>query len=92
MDVNTPRFAEDQERFEEVADLAERQDGPQPEIGSARMMLCLYGDNGLPPEDEFAMLAAMEDYVGRGLRRVDINTAYWQDVVLYLPRDEDAAG
>lgn len=86
MDVNDPRFAEYQEKFDTVADLAERMEGPQPEVGSARLMLCLYGDNGLPPDDEFALLDELEDYVGRGLRRVDVNTAYWQDVVLYVPQ------
>jgi len=85
MDVNDPKFAEYQARFETLAGMAEKVPGPAPAIASARYFLCLYGDNGLPPDEEFAMLATLDNFVGNGLKRVDMSTGYWEDVILFVP-------
>lgn len=87
MDIENPRFADYQKRFEEVAELAERIPGPAPEIASARYFLCLYGENGLTPDEEFALLDAMENFIGEGLKRVDMNTNYWEEIVLFVPKE-----
>lgn len=84
MDINDPRFADYQARFEHLAAMAEPIPGPAPAIASARYFLCLYGENGLTPDEEFAMLATLDDYVGKGLKRVDISTSYWEEIVLFV--------
>lgn len=84
MDINHPRFEEYQTRFEALADMVVTQKGAQPELASAKMMLCLYGDNGLSPEDEFAQLEKLEDHLGQGLKHLEMATNYWHDVILYV--------
>ena len=84
MDVNDKRFEDYQQQFEAIAELAETTQGAQPEAASAKHMLCLYGDNGLDSDEEFALLKELEAYVGEGLKRVDIDTNYWQDTILYV--------
>lgn len=84
MDTGNPRFEEYQARFEQVGELAEKVAGPAPAIASARYFLCLYGENGMSPQDEFAMLDTLESFVGEGLKRVDISTSYWEDTVLFV--------
>ena len=86
MDIENPRFAEYQARFEQVAELAERINGPAPAIASARHYLCLYGENGLAPEEEFTLLDTWESFVGEGLTRVNVSTSYWEEIVLFVPQ------
>jgi len=84
MDTNDPHFEEYQTRFEQVAELAEKVAGPAPAIASARYFLCLYGENGMTPDEEFAMLDRLESFVGEGLKRVDVSTSYWEDTILFV--------
>lgn len=86
MDTEHAQWDQYQARFEEVAELAEDVDGPAPEIASAKLFICLYGENGMSPEDEFTMLDNLEKYIGEGLKRVDVRTAYWEDTVLFVPK------
>lgn len=84
MHIEDPRWEEYENRFREVAERVNMQKGPQPEVASAQLFLCLYGDNGLTPEQEFEALARLEQQVEQ-LRGTTILTAYWEDLVLYLP-------
>jgi hypothetical protein len=52
-------------------------------LGDGRYYLCLLGENGLPPEEEFALLALIAQQTP--LYRVDVDTDYWQDIILYVP-------
>ena len=84
MDVNDPQFAEYQAAFEKVAELAEPMEGAQPTIAGARYFLCLYGENGITPEEEFQTLKTLDDFMGNGLKKVTMQTGYWEDIVLYV--------
>lgn len=87
MDINDPRFEEYQTRFEALAEQVEDgKSGPQPEIGSAKYFLCLYGENGLPPEEEFELLQTLKEHLEDGLQKTTIQTSQWEDIILYLPR------
>jgi len=88
MNVEHPRFPEYQEKFEALANKVDGQKGPQPEISSAHLFLCLYGDNAMNPEEEFAMLAELAQHVGEGLQKTTIQTAYWEELILYVPKVE----
>lgn len=85
MDVENPQFAQYEARFRQLADRVERLKGADPAIASAKYLLCLYGENGLSPEDEFEMLARLEGYADDGLKCAEVETYYWEDLVLYVP-------
>jgi hypothetical protein len=84
MNVEDPRWDEYEARFRELAERVELQKGPQPELASAQLHLCLYGDNAMTPEQEFDVLDQFEQRASQ-LKGTEILTAYWEDVVLYLP-------
>ena len=85
MDVDNPRFEEYERRFRQVAGRADHIRGASPAIASARYHLCLYGENGLSPEEEFALLERLEAHAGDGLKCAEVETYYWEDLVLYIP-------
>lgn len=84
MNIEDPRWEEYENRFRSLAENVPLQKGPQPELASAQLLLCLYGDNGLPPEQEFDALNKLEQALPQ-LKGTEMQTAYWQDIVLYLP-------
>ncbi len=84
MHVEDPRWDDYENRFRALAGRVTLQKGPQAEAASAELMLCLYGDNGLSSEQEFEVLARLEQAEER-LRGTEVVTAYWEDVLLYLP-------
>ncbi|WP_303673971.1 hypothetical protein [Vampirovibrio chlorellavorus] len=84
MDIEDPRWEEYEARFRALAEAVGVAKGPQPELASAEMMLFLYGENGLAPEQEFDMLAKLE-VKAADLKGTEMQTAYWEDIVLYLP-------
>ena len=92
MDINHPQFDDYREQFEELADCVVADKGPQNDIASTSLFLCLYGDNGMDVDAEFSMLKELETYMGKGLKRADVETAYWQEVVLYVPADDIREG
>lgn len=83
MDIESTRWEEWEQRFRALAERAEPAK-TTPDIGGSRHYLCLYGENGLPPEQEFTELEMMETLPG-GVMKVDVDTAYWQDTVLFVP-------
>jgi len=90
MDVTHPQFEDYRTRFEALADLVPVEPGRRPEVSSARHFLCLYGDNGMSAAEEFALLDILDTYFHRGLKRMDVETAYWQDTILYVPQETES--
>lgn len=83
MHIEDPRWDEYERRFRAIAKKIELHKGPHPEVASAQVHLCLYGENGLTPEKEFAMLAKLEESPN-AVKGIEILTSYWEDLVLYL--------
>ena len=84
MHIEDPRWDEYENRFRALAERVGLKKGPQAEAASAELMLCLYGDNGLTPEQEFEVLGRLEQAEDR-LKGTEVLTAYWEDLLLYLP-------
>ncbi|MBY0404728.1 MAG: hypothetical protein K2X66_12570 [Cyanobacteria bacterium] len=85
MDINDPRFEQFEERFRALAEQAELVETAKPSLNASRYYLCLYGENGLPPEEEFEFLDKMAAEAGKTLKRLEVDTDYWQDLVLFVP-------
>lgn len=84
MNIEDPRWDEYENRFRSVAEQVDLQKGPQPELASAQLLLCLYGDNGLAPNQEFEVLDKLTQSINQ-VKGTEMQTAYWEDIVLYLP-------
>ncbi len=84
MNIEDPRWEEYEARFRDLAEHVELQKGPQPELASAQLHLCLYGDNAMTPEQEFEALAHLQSKAD-SLKGTEVSTSYWEDLVLYLP-------
>ena len=84
MDTDHPRWAAYEARFMAVADLAEPLRPPAPPLDRCQLYLCLFGENGLTPDEEFAFLDRLDDAVGCGLQKVVIETSYWEETVLFV--------
>lgn len=80
-----PRWEAYEARFRALAFLADEAPVSHTPLDACQYYLCLYGDNGLPCEEEFALLAAMEPYAGSGLKKRTVQTGYWEDIVLFVP-------
>jgi len=84
MNIEDPRWEEYETKFRDLAERVPLQKGPQPELASAKLFLCLYGDNAMSPEQEFDALNRLEK-AADSVRGAEILTAYWEDILLYLP-------
>lgn len=84
MNIEDPRWEEYETRFRDLAEKVDLQKGPQPEVASAQLHLCLYGENAMTPDEEFETLDRFKEVMG-SLKGTEISTSYWEDVVLYLP-------
>jgi hypothetical protein len=84
MDVNHERFDEYEKRFLEVAEEAELHEGQRPPLGEMTHYLCLYGENGLEPEEEFSLLETLAKQPEGKLKKVEVDADYWQEVVLFV--------
>lgn len=85
MDTNHPRWDEYQARFDELATMADAVQPPAPPLDTCTLYLCLYGENGLTPDEEFACFDRFDQAIGDNLKKVTIETAYWEDTVLFIP-------
>jgi hypothetical protein len=87
MDVNAPQWDAYIQQFETVAQRAQpwigKDKSSRPNLADAQLYLCLYGENGLTPDEEFAMLDTLAQ--ANPLYRVDVETAYWLETVLFVP-------
>jgi hypothetical protein len=82
MDVQDPLWDRYEQRFMALANTVELSKGPLPLVSSARLMLCLYGENGLTPDQEFALLDTLEANQ-KTLQGTTMTTAYWEDIILF---------
>ena len=87
MDVNHERFGEYETAFNALAEEATAWEGDKPALDSMSIYLCLYGDNGLSVEDEFALLEQLNvkqsEHIDT-LWRIDIEADYYQDIILFV--------
>jgi hypothetical protein len=84
MDTNHAEFEAFEARFLALAEGAERVEGEaKPALDKTQAFLCLYGDNGLSVEEEFAILSQFEANL-EALEKIEVETGYWQDTVLFL--------
>lgn len=84
MNIEDSRWEAYERRFRALAEDITLHQGPQPELASSAMLLCLYGDNAMTSDQEFETLAEMEK-AKADLKGAAIETSYWEDIVLYLP-------
>jgi hypothetical protein len=84
VDIESPQWEEYETRFRALAEQLSMHKGPDPNLPKAKIHLCLYGENGLTPEQEFALLDRLEQQAAQ-IRGVEIQTSYWEDLVLFLP-------
>jgi hypothetical protein len=85
MDCEAPEFEGYEARFRALAETVEAHEGLKPVLTSVRLYLCLYGENGLRPPEELAMLAELEATPKAQLRKLEIEADYWQELVLFIP-------
>lgn len=83
MDYESPYWEEWESKFRELAEAAQ-QVPVTGDIKGAKHYLCLYGDNGLTPEEELRELEEMGRHKS-AIKRVEVDTSYWQDTVLFIP-------
>lgn len=84
MDINHPQWEDYQQRFEALAEKACQVPKENSELPQAERFLCLYGENGLSPEDEFAMLDRLDALPEGQLKKIEVDTPIWQDTVLFV--------
>ncbi len=86
MNYEAPQWEDWENRFRQLAEQATLVTGTAEaaKIRGAKHYLCLYGDNGLTPDEEFAELERMSSQTSQ-LKRVEVDTSYWQDTVLFVP-------
>ena len=87
MDVNHERFSEYESAFNALAQQATHWQGDKPALDSMALYLCLYGDNGLAVEEEFALLETLKTRTAENtdaLWRIDIEADYYQDIILFV--------
>lgn len=84
MDIHGPDWERYEAQFMRLAEDIELQKAPLPALSSAKMMLCLYGENGLSPEQEFTLLNTLAKEKDR-LEGAIMTTAYWEDIILFVP-------
>lgn len=85
MDIENPRFEEYEQRFRTLAVEAQLVKTAEPSLNASRYFLFLYGENGLQPEEEFHLLDLMQAEAGKSLKKLEVDTDYWQDIVLFVP-------
>jgi hypothetical protein len=85
MNIESPQWEQYETLFRRLADTATVVKVPKPALDQCRYFLCLYGENGMPEADEFEMLAHIEQQDPSGRYRLEVDTDYWQDTVLFVP-------
>lgn len=85
MNVESPQFEAYDARFRTLAEKVELVSVAKPSLNSCQLFLFLYGENGLSEEAEFEALAKLESVNPEDLRRLEVDTDYWQDIVIFWP-------
>lgn len=85
MDVNHPQWEAYQNAFEALAEQVPLWPQPTvPDLTRAEHYLCLYGENGLEPDEEFALLETLRQNQPRLFKR-EVETSYWLETILFCP-------
>ena len=85
MNIEAPEFDEYERRFRELAEEAdEPEPADKPTLTDTQLFLCLYGENGLSVADELDLLAKLEATPKEKLEKLEVDTDYWQDTVLFV--------
>ena len=83
MDTESEQWPEWESRFTALADAVQATEN-RALLAEAESLLCFYGENGLTPEEEFAELTRLVSEQA-SLRKILVETSYWQDIVLFIP-------
>ncbi len=83
MDLESPDWERWESEFMALSEQAEKV-GMTPEVKGSKHYLCLVGDNGLTPEEEFEELETMRALLPK-LKKIEIETGFWQDTILFIP-------
>ena len=85
MHTEDTRWEEYEKRFRALVERVPMYKGAHAELASSPLILCLYGENGVEPDKEFEMLTQLE-LAADDVEVVEMTTAYWEDLVLYLKK------
>jgi hypothetical protein len=83
MNIDDPHWEDYERRFRALAEEIPLHKGADLDLGKAKIHLCLYGENGLEPEQELEILNRLEKDPSQ-LKGLEMTTSYWEDLVLYL--------
>jgi hypothetical protein len=85
MNIESQQWSQYEARFRQLSECATLFKVAKPALDQCRYFLCLYGDNGLSEADEFDMLEqiGLTEPSERG--RLEVDTDYWQDTILFVP-------
>jgi hypothetical protein len=85
MDIEALQWPEYETAFRALADQALLWEASnKPALDQASAYLCLYGDNGLDPAEELALLEQLTHSTDAGtLYRLEVDVDYWQDTILF---------
>lgn len=85
MDVNDSRWDEYEVAFTAVANQATPwAEATKPDLASLPLYLCLYGDNGMSADEEFATLAVLQSALDtHTLYCLEVEADYWYERILF---------
>jgi hypothetical protein len=87
MDVTSSQFEQYEAEFNLVAERAKDWEAPsRPVLDDCPMYLCLYGENGLSPEEEFSFLHTFKMMEAETYYKLEIEADYYQDTILFVPK------
>jgi hypothetical protein len=90
MDFNLDCFATYEADFQAFAEEVEAWEEPaKPVLTAMPLFLCLYGENGLTPEQEFETLETIKtifQQTPEKVKKLDIEATnhYWQETILFV--------
>ncbi len=85
MDVNDPRWDEYEAAFTAVANQATLwAEATKPDLAALPLYLCLYGDNGMSVDEEFATLSTLQTALtNQSLYCLEVEADYWYERILF---------
>jgi hypothetical protein len=90
MDFNLDCFTTYEATFQALADVVDPWEAPtKPVLSAMPLFLCLYGENGLTPEEEFETLARIQatfEQTPEKVKKLEIEAShqYWQETILFI--------
>jgi hypothetical protein len=90
MDFNLDCFTTYETDFQAFAEELEAWEQPaKPVLSNMAVFLCLYGENGLTPEEEFETLAHIKAVYAQTPEKVmklqvEVTNHYWEETILFI--------